>query len=129
MNKKDFKSTASAIITRKPTTLEEALKGAKSDSPAKATTARTSQKNRQPVKTESPATQKEAKSKRATRREKAGKTVRKEVTITALLETKLKTARIALNLYENDIFNEALTEYLQRRDKEIKTNLKEKLGL
>ena len=129
MNKKDFKSTASAIITRKPTTLEEALKGGKSESPAKTTVARTPQKDRQPVKTESRTTEKEAKSKKAARFEKAGKPVRKEVTITALLETKLKTARIALNLYENDIFNEALTEYLERREKEIKTNLKEKLGL
>jgi hypothetical protein len=61
--------------------------------------------------------------------ERAEKPVRKEVSITDDLDRKLKAARVALKMYENDIINAALAEYLQRRDKEIKTALKDQLGI
>jgi hypothetical protein len=129
MSKKDFKSTATAIIKKRPATLEEALK-AKSvedlEEPA-ATSARATRKNRKPRQTGKTAAK--AKSKKAARMEKAEKPVRKEVSITDDLDRKLKAARVALKMYENDIINAALAEYLQRRDKEIKTALKDQLGI
>jgi hypothetical protein len=129
MSKKDFKSTANAIINKRPATLEEALK-AKSvedlEEPV-TTTARATRKNRKPRQTGNAAAK--AKSKKAARLERAEKPVRKEVSITDDLDRKLKAARVALKMYENDIINAALAEYLQRRDKEIKTALKDQLGI
>ena len=128
MSKKDFKSTASAIINR-PTTLEEALKAPSIEELEKPShpTARAIRKNgnpKQPGKTVTT-----EKSKKAARLERAEKPVRKEVNITEDLERKLKAAHLALKKYENDIINEALTEYLQRRDKEIKAALKDQFGI
>lgn len=129
MSKKDFKKTASAIINKRPATLEEALKApsveALEESPA--TTARAVQKNRKPKQTGKSVAA--TKSKKAARFEKAKKSVRKEVSIPDDLDRKLKAARVAFKMYENDIINEALAEYLQRREKEIKTVLRDQLGI
>lgn len=129
MSKKDFKSTAAAIISKKPATLEEALKAPSVEAleDISAPTARAKQKDRNPKRTDK--TVATVKSKKATRYEKAEKPIRKEVSITDDLDRKLKAARVALKMYENDIFNEALAEYLQRRDKEIKTALRDQLGI
>ena len=129
MSKKDFKSTAAAIISKKPATLEEALKAPSVEAleDVSAPTARAKQKDRNPKRTDK--TVATVKSKKATRYEKAEKPIRKEVSITDDLDRKLKAARVALKMYENDIFNEALAEYLQRRDKEIKTALRDQLGI
>ena len=129
MSKKDFKSTAAAIISKKPATLEEALKAPSVEAleSAPATTARATQKDRKPEQPGKSVTT--IKSKKATRYEKAEKPIRKEVSITDDLDRKLKAARVALKMYENDIINEALTEYLQRRDKEIKVALRDQLGI
>lgn len=129
MSKKDFKSTAAAIISKKPATLEEALKAPSMEAleNASTTTARAKQKDwkpKQPGKTVAT-----VKSKKANRYEKAEKPIRKEVSITDDLDRKLKAARVALKMYENDIINEALAEYLQRREKEIKTALRDQLGI
>ena len=129
MSKKDFKSTATAIISKRPATLEEALKAPNieslEDSPS--TTARATRKDRKPKQTGKPVPT--AKSKKAARLEKAEKPIRKEVSITDDLDRKLKAARVALKMYENDIINAALAEYLQRREKEIKTALRDQLGI
>jgi len=129
MSKKDFKSTAAAIISKKPATLEEALKAPSVEALEKSsnTIARATQKNRKPKQTGKVAAS--VKSKKAARFEKAEKPIRKEVSITDDLDRKLKAARVALKMYENDIINEALAEYLQRRDKEIKTALRDQLGI
>lgn len=129
MTKKDFKSTATAIISKRPATLEEALKAGSTEKTAKAPapTARAVQKDRKLRQTGNSATS--TKSKKVARLERAEKPVRKEVNITDELERKLKTARVALKMYENDIFNDALSDYLQRREKEIKAALKDQLGI
>ena len=129
MSKKDFKSTAAAIISKKPATLEEALKAPSVEAleNASTTTARAKQKDRKPKQTGK--TVATAKSKKAARYEKAEKPIRKEVSITDDLDRKLKAARVALKMYENDIINEALAEYLQRREKEIKVALRDQLGI
>lgn len=129
MSKKDFKSTAAAIINKKPATLEEALKATSVEaleSPV-IPSDRATQEPRKPGRTGKAAAT--AQSKKAARMEKAEKPIRKEVSITDALDRKLKAARVALKMYENDIFNEALAEYLQRRDKEIKTALRDQLGI
>jgi hypothetical protein len=128
MSKKDFKSTANAIINKRPATLEEALKATSVETlnATDAPNAQAVRKDREPKPATKPVA---AKSKKAERLEKAEKPVRKEVSITDDLDRKLKAARVALRMYENDIFNTALTEYLQRREKEIKAALKEQLGI
>lgn len=134
MNKKGaFANKAKNILGTKPTSMADLL----SDEPAqeqqkktKSATARTVRKDGQSGETGVKARAGNAdKSKKAARLSRAEKPVRKEVSITSELEQKLKTARIALRMYENDIFNEALADYLQRREKEIKTALKEQLGI
>lgn len=129
MSKKDFKRTAAAIINKRPATLEEALKAPNVEAldGSSTTTARATRKDRKPKQTGKPVTT--SKSKKAARLEKAEKPIRKEVSITDDLDRKLKAARVALKMYENDIINEALAEYLQRRDKEIKTALRDQLGI
>lgn len=129
MSKKDFKSTANAIINKRPATLEEALKASSVETltATAVPTARAIQKNRPAKQLNKPA--ETAKSKKAARLEKAEKPIRKEVSITGDLDRKLKAARVALGMYENDIFNTALIEYLQRKDKEIRAALKDQLGI